>query len=170
MKPDSNQSRLYLRMITGLNPEPHANCGTSHSYILQHAQEWGPRIHPKDVEEGDPRGCFLNAYKLAARNPGRFFYVEGFATAVIPTEHAWCVDRQGRVIDCTPYWEDGRDYFGVKFTMPTLHAIQRITQGYGALVHWEHWDEVRTVLLGPARPSRERLRHTAGQRRRRAKA
>lgn len=33
--------------------------------------------------------------------------------------------------------------------MDMLHAIQRITQGYGALQHWQHWDKVREALRRP---------------------
>lgn len=150
-----NQSRAYLEMIVALQPHAHAGAGTSHGYLLEHGQEWEAAPLPAEVEQGEPKMCYVNAYRLAAHNPGRFFYVEGYATAMIPTEHAWCVDRQGRVIDCTPHWEKGRDYFGVKFNISTLHAIQRITKGYGALAHWEHWGDVRKVLLG--RPTRPRL-------------
>lgn len=164
-----NGSRQYLELVRSMNPEAHANSGTSYGYLLEHGQEWEASPLPEDIEQGDPKMCFVNAYNLARRNPGRLFYVEGYATAVIPTDHAWCVDRQGRVVDNTPYWEDGHDYFGVKFTLTTLNAIQRITQGYGALVHWEHWEEVRGLLIRRAQPfRRDRLSHPT--RKRRAKA
>lgn len=143
-----NESRLYLEMVVSLNPEAHANCNTTYGYLLQRSREWEAAPLAYEVERGQPKMCYVNAYQLAVRNPGRFFYVEGYANAVIPVEHAWCVDRKGRVIDPTPYWEDGKDYFGVKFNLSTLHAIQRITKGYGALAHWEHWRDVRPILTG----------------------
>ena len=98
-----NASREYLELVVSLQPDAHADCGTAHGYLLQHGQEWGPHIaRPEDVKPGEMKGCFVNAYQLAIRNPRRFFYVEGYAMAVIPTEHAWCVDRAGNVIDNTP--------------------------------------------------------------------
>lgn len=59
-----------------------------------------------------PGACFRNAAMFAIMH--RLPYVEGYATAIIPTHHAWCLDHDGRVIEIT--WKTlGTDYFGVQF-------------------------------------------------------
>ncbi len=151
-----SEARKYLETILKLyrQNQPRRNVDASPAaYLIKHGQVWGPRS-PEPVKRGREKHCYVNAYKLALANPGEFSYVEGYATAVIPVEHAWNVDREGRVIDCTPHWEKATDYFGVEFSLPTLHAIQLITEGYGALPHWQHWDEVRALLTRPARSRR----------------
>ena len=51
------------------------------------------------------RCCYLNSYALAAQQPDRFTYFEGYASTVrsqgCATAHAWCVDRDRRVVDAT---------------------------------------------------------------------
>lgn len=144
-----SEARKYLETIVRLYAmswPPETVAASPAAYLLKHGRVWSPKVTPQDVRRGKARRCYVNAFELALANPGRYFYVEGYATSAIPVPHAWCVDRQGRVIDRTPYWEESTDYFGIKFTIKTLHAIQRITEGYGALAHWEHWDEVRALL------------------------
>lgn len=156
-----NASREYLEMMISLNPKAHADSGTAHGYLFEHGKDCGPQhAPPEDIElpSREPKMCYVNAYLLADRHPERFSYVEGYAIAIIPVQHAWCMDRQGHVIDPTPHWGKGKDYFGIEFSLPTLHAIQRITHGYGALAHWEHWEAIRKLLVKPARRTiRERL-------------
>jgi hypothetical protein len=146
-----SESRKYLETIVKLYAmswPPETVAASPAAYLLAHGRVWGPRRTPRDVKRGEAKQCYVNAFHLAMDNPGRFYYVEGIGTPVnlFPVEHAWCVDRQGRVIDCTPYWEGSSDYFGVKINMRTVHAIQGITSGYSALAHWQHWDEVRALL------------------------
>jgi hypothetical protein len=62
-----------------------------------------------------------------SRNPDKYSYVEGYAMGVIPVHHAWCVDKDGNVIDTT--WSAtervpgtmrakvGTWYFGVEFDL-----------------------------------------------------
>jgi hypothetical protein len=153
-----NESRHYIEMCQSLARHPNS----TYAYLLDHGQEWGPVIAPADVKPGPPKHCYQNSYRLAAHHPGRFFYVEGYALGVIPVPHAWCVDRAGRVIDCT--WEPleiGADYFGVKFHMPTLHAVQRITGSYSVLAHWEHWNDIRAALTG-RKSKRRKVRAQCG--------
>lgn len=58
-----------------------------------------------------PKACFRNAALFAIMH--RLPYIEGYATFVIPTHHAWCLDHDGRVIEVT--WKTlGTDYFGVQ--------------------------------------------------------
>lgn len=62
-----------------------------------------------------PRECFANALMVAMSEPD-LRYVEGFATSIIPVEHAWVVDKHGAVYDPTWVMLDTPwtpDYFGV---------------------------------------------------------
>jgi hypothetical protein len=95
------------------------------------------KIRPKYGEE---RFCFFNSYQLMIKEG--YTYVEGFAMGVIPVNHAWCLDADGRVID--PTWRpsltrkfQGIAYIGValdrSFVIET--ALQR--KSYGVLDDWE---------------------------------
>jgi hypothetical protein len=70
---------------------------------------------------GGMRGaCFENAFQLARRNP-ELTYCEGRALSlgIVPIEHAWCIDVDGKVIDTT--WDDCEtEYVGVQFATPFL--------------------------------------------------
>ena len=67
---------------------------------------------PKDIRRGPMRQCYKNATMLAV-DRSEYFYVEGIARGVIPTMHAWCIDKDRNVID--PTWDDGKEYYGVVF-------------------------------------------------------
>lgn len=61
--------------------------------------------------------CFLQSQTGAV--DGELRYFEGQATTQslqIPLEHAWLVDKEGKVWDAT--WEDGLDYFGIEIPTP----------------------------------------------------
>ena len=66
-----------------------------------------------------PKACFFNSLKIAKKLEG-YQYFEGFATCMIPCEHAWVVSPEGKVIDVTwiRFFDDGddrvpQDYYGV---------------------------------------------------------
>ncbi len=68
--------------------------------------------------------CYLNAQKIAM--DGDYDYYEGFACGVIPTDHAWLIDRNtGLVID--PTWEDledkDTDYFGLQIPIALASKV-----------------------------------------------
>ena len=67
--------------------------------------------------------CFKNAFQLVQKNFEDLVYVEGYANSVIPTLHAWAIDKEGNVID--PTWRSSHGYFGVPFKFDyvarTLH-------------------------------------------------
>lgn len=61
--------------------------------------------------------CFSNSLSIARKLDG-YQYYEGFATCMIPVEHAWIVSPEGKVID--PTWQrffndpnPPLDYYGV---------------------------------------------------------
>lgn len=60
-----------------------------------------------------PKQCVLQSQMGAMDGVLRYF--EGQAntkTLGVPLEHAWLVDKEGKVWDAT--WKDGDDYFGVE--------------------------------------------------------
>lgn len=73
---------------------------------------------PEGQRLGRPKLCYWNAYELALGEPS-LTYVEGYAATArvggVPIFHAWCCDRDGRVID--PTWRFVRNaeagYFGI---------------------------------------------------------
>lgn len=93
----------------------------------------------------EPKYCFQNALMIAKQRP-ELQYCEGFATNVIPTEHAWLVAADGRVVDPTwvllfddPSWF-GRaaDYFGIVLPVPDVvsaHA-ERATEPLREMPAW----------------------------------
>jgi hypothetical protein len=100
----------------------------AHQLVLSEGVAWSDATL---VPVGEPNSCYSNAYQYALEND--CFYVEGWATPknLFPIEHAWCVTRDGDVIDLT--WEDGTDYFGVPFDLIFVTAVMATTGYYGIL-------------------------------------
>lgn len=104
--------RSYLAQRVGFDP-PSA---LFERMLLTCGQEWTPA--PFVGKLGKQGMCFQNAGELCLSSGGRLRYVEGLAMSVIPVHHAWCVDREDRVVDPTwrsPKVEVEREYFGVAF-------------------------------------------------------
>lgn len=73
------------------------------------------------------RMCFIQSQTGCI--DGELRYFEGRATTKslsLPLEHAWLVDKEGRVWDAT--WKDGMDYFGVE--IPTSFVREGLQTGY----------------------------------------
>ena len=108
--------------------------GSQADFLLRHGRAYAWHPFPPRLAHGIPRQCYRNAARLALRS-GRYTYVEGCAVASrlgITLEHAWCIDRAGRVVD--PTWEEGRDYFGVAFRTDYLRRVVRANRQFG-LIH-----------------------------------
>jgi hypothetical protein len=87
--------------------------------------------------------CFRNAALQAMRHP-ELTYVEGYVEYIIPIEHAWLVDKTGRVIEPTLRRKTPvKDYFGVP--VKTEYLIKTITRNklYGVFDFW-NWKHVLT--------------------------
>lgn len=74
--------------------------------VLRHGQTFPASPLPGGVQPMKAKCCYLNAYTLAAGDPRRFTYYEGFGTTVRgegwPVLHAWCVDADEHAVD--PTW------------------------------------------------------------------
>jgi hypothetical protein len=77
--------------------------------------------------------CFGNCFTMALRNPTRYVYCEGYASGIIPVNHAWLWDKANkRIID--PTWQDGQVYFGIPFNVsyctPAMLATGSVIDDY----------------------------------------
>lgn len=78
------------------------------------------------------RGCFLNA-QYAVMNRINLRYFEGLAANGINTavEHAWVINENNEVLDCTPGYRFIKDYFGMQFSRFDILALFEKEGAYG---------------------------------------
>ena len=132
-------SREYLRLLVRVQRMA-ANCPdpSPAEWLLRNGMSFtrGPR--PKGIRKGPDRFCFWNSLRLAERRSGRYVYCEGYATAIIPVEHAWVYDRRtGLIVETT--WDDegnGRDYFGVP--VKTSYARRCLLRERPVVMDWKN--------------------------------
>ena len=93
---------------------------------------------PEHVQIMEAKMCFRNAFQTAEKNWG-WHYAEGYAFyafSVIPTLHAWCTDEDGFVID--PTWKDGKEYYGVEFSLNFVRKTSLRKGTWGVIDDWEN--------------------------------
>lgn len=91
--------------------------GMLHAYILHRGVLFEAAALPADVAKGTKRECYRNAGELALAEPEKYAYVEGYAHSVLAVSHAWCVTRDGQVVD--PTWDDAKQCAYVGIPMAT---------------------------------------------------
>jgi hypothetical protein len=104
--------------------------------------------------DAQPRRCYYNAVMVAMSMSSGLDYMEGIATSILPTEHAWLVDRTwNRVID--PTWIGGhlrarkpahkiKDYYGVRIPLALIREIVREQEVAGPML-WLCMDQLKDV-------------------------
>jgi len=115
-------------------------------FVLTHGQFFPNYIpKPKWVRKGVIKQCFANCAKAVMRNPDKLIYCEGFASGIIPVNHAWLLTTDGQIID--PTWDgrkeikhegEGTEYYGVPFKFGYVLRILRETGYYGVLDNWKN--------------------------------
>lgn len=124
----------YMQQLSGLESGSRAFT----TFVLEHGREWVSSAFDLPSGRWIPRACYHNCQAILLADvrrskPRGFIYVEGYACSAavgfpFVTEHAWLVDRDGRVID--PTWDDPERsaYFGVPFRSD---YVREVTKKYG---------------------------------------
>ena len=123
-----------------------------YDFVLERGVEFTSAPRPNKLPNGiDPRRfklkeCFYNAQLLALQY--NYTYFEGFATSIIPTEHAWVLTHDNVLLDLT--WDKVRngnetfDYFGVKIPSEFIEEHMYDT-GYSVSMLVPFWQHERGI-------------------------
>ncbi len=139
-----NLSEQYMQNIKQLlEGKPQAKFW---NFMLDHATafnniDWERSKDISSVYQCQGRMCFKNAVRVAMVDKS-LRYCEGLATAIIPTEHAWLLDKDGVVID--PTWcllkeRYHPDYFGI--VIPVQFAAKHYASNLFFLPAWVKYME-----------------------------
>ena len=129
------QTQVDMIRRTCRASDNYVNCA---DFVLQNGVGFTPSPLPKNVQRGQMKECFRNAFILMVGRDD-LIYVEGYAAGVIPVYHGWCIDKKGRVVD--PTWGgDGQVYFGVPFNSGFVRGATLRAKKYGLIDAWDqHW-------------------------------
>lgn len=127
-------------------------------FLLKHGEFITPRVTPAKYPGLAAKACFANAFILATQFP-ELTYMEGIIYAppmvdarngvrvgkIRPVHHAWCVDAQDRLVECTyvttagavAMLRDNHAYVGARF--PDLITVKARV-----------WDGGETMLDDPS--------------------
>lgn len=117
----------YLEMMAKMSPRG------IEKFVLDFGQYWVGKKRPPHIKKGRDKECFKNALDLSLIHPG-YQYVEGIASNIIPTHHAWCIDSDGDIVD--PTWANPEDCFYAGVAIPRDIALTEIIRNktYGLFV------------------------------------
>lgn len=123
---DERGLRDYLELLK------RANDGRGYeAFVLEHGRVFKSQALPKRFKRGKLGLCFMNAAKLMQDTYAELYYVEGWASNIIPMHHAWVVDSDGNVIDPTWSEPESRVYFGVPFKQGYLTRVLVLSKTWG---------------------------------------
>ena len=152
-----NSAHQYCLMISEMHRHPHmgfteeqkaqrelAINNSPLGLLKEYGREYGERRAWRKMYK--IKQCYRNAYMLACKRG--WTYCEGYATRYISTEHAWCIDNDGRVVD--PTWSDKLhtgetvtpDYFGIAFDWEFHQEIMLKTQTHSIFAAWWKWESI----------------------------
>jgi hypothetical protein len=125
----------YLRQVTDHFKPPMMPL---ERFVLEVGRDFMAARRPRGIRKRRDKLCFMHAFQLAMDHP-ELEYAEGMSTMAdlpIAVHHAWCVTKDGAVVDDT--WEDperGR-YRGVIISREDL-LVECLKSGiYGVLDTW----------------------------------
>lgn len=120
-----------------INMPPDFKYATIEGLVLAHGRPFEYAPKPRKYRKGKIKECFSNAFNLANNYPDELTYVEGFACGIIAVNHAWCVDKNLRVVDNTWKPDQSKEYFGIPFEIEFVCETILRKKTYGVLEDWE---------------------------------
>lgn len=109
-------------------------------FVIQKGKDFKSQKYPEKYKghRGKAKLCFTNAFNLSQRFP-ELIYVEGYGMSPkipLAIHHAFCVDKEGGVVD--PTWDSQEEiaYFGVEFKQEYVVETILRTEHYGILENW----------------------------------
>lgn len=116
-----------------------AGPGKAASFCMTHGVLKTSSPLPKGISRGMAKLCFENAGMLALTHPDQLIYCEGWAQMPahrgLTTHHAWCLDRNGNVVDPTWAHKKGHEYLGVPIKTSALRQQVLATKEWGVFQH-----------------------------------
>jgi hypothetical protein len=131
------RSWLHAQVLVMQKHQPDCRHASFAEFLLAHGREF--RIPPAREDGLNNKTCYANAQRLVGEHPRKLIYCEGLAVPArtgSPVDHAWCVSRQGWVLD--PTWDDGLAYFGVPIKLSFVLASQGHRTECSIIDNWEH--------------------------------
>ncbi|MEU5361595.1 hypothetical protein ACFY9R_31935 [Streptomyces albidoflavus] len=122
----------HLRMVAGYQgARPGWAYGSVEALMLAEGRWCTPAPWPGGgAPPGTPDRCYPEAAEWAA--DGALAYVEGWAWAGAPVEHAWCTGADGTALDVT-WSRPGRAYLGLPIRAED--AVRLMSETHRPLLH-----------------------------------